>query len=617
VTTDELNEWVARRGAVQDETEPAPAVVVAQSGTRRGWVVAGILLAVAGTAALWKGPVDDSVRIQQLLLRPDIDGAGSPSWDGRFVPYRNNDAELMLFQTDTGQSLRVLGRPEDVRRNFLNFIASPDGSQIAYMLEKAEGGGELRVLNSDGSGERVLFADPKYTYYNPRSWSRDGRWIAAALWETDDVRAIALIDAKDGSHRVLYRSNTPPTNAQISPDGKYVAYNEKNDVYAVPTAGGAPLGAAVGSPRDTLVGWAPDGRLVFSSDRAGTRDLWGVTLQDGRADEPQLLWKDLNMTPLGITKQGDLYYSRSTLQSDLYAAELQGDGLVSDPVLLPKTRYRGKSRAPDYSRDGKALAYLTNADAGPGLAIRIRTLENGEEREIPIGQTRVDQIRWYPDGTSILVQGGWTKPRMGLYKIWIDRRDQDGKAESEPVVEGMDLHQSLNPTFSPDGSKLYFNFLEGPNRTALIQMDVATGRRSKLVAPSVGVLRLFSLSPDGKRIAYDVGPPGVLRDQLFVRDVAGGEARLLRDAELVRSNGGLIWADDRSLVFHSMDSRGIRVDQLIRVPLDGRPSTPLARTGVVMRMAIHPDGRRVIWEAQTWNMEVSRIQNIFRERNPK
>ncbi len=218
----------------------------------------------------------------------------------------------------------------------------------------------------------MLFADPKYIYYNPRSWSPDGRWIAASLWETEELRDVAVIDVKNGTHRVLYRSDAPPTNAQISNDGMYVAYNERNHVYAVPVKGGAPVGIAVGSSRDALIGWAPDGRLVFSSDRAGTSDLWAVTLRDGSAGEPQLLWKDLNMRALGITRQGDLYFSRSTLQNDLYTAEFSDGKLVSVPAPLPSPRYKGKSRAPDYSPDGKSLAYVTNADGAPGLAIRIR-----------------------------------------------------------------------------------------------------------------------------------------------------------------------------------------------------------------------------------------------------
>lgn len=245
------------------------------------------------------------------------------------------------------------------------------------------------------------------------------------------------------------------------------------------------------------------------------------------------------------------------------------------------------------------------------------TLESSAERQILIEPPRVDQIRWCPAGGSLLVQGGWARPKLGLYRVWINRQGKDGKAELEPVVEGIEPHQSMNPTFSPDGSKLYFDRFEGPNRVALVEMDLATGLRKKLLEPSTGVLRLFALSPDGRRIAYDIGPPGVTRDQLFVRELVGGEARLITEAEQLRSNGGLIWANGQALLFHSPDPRGIRVDDLIWIPLNGGPSTPMTRSGVFMRMSIHPDGRHLVWQAQTWNMEVSRIRNVFRERTQK
>ncbi len=129
VTTDELDEWVARRAVTREPKEPFTGVSEPVRKRHWLWAAAGITAMALASAALWKSPADNSVRIQQLLMRPDIDGAGALSWDGRFLPYRNNNAELMLYRIDTGQSQRVLSQPENVRRNFLNFIASPDGSQ--------------------------------------------------------------------------------------------------------------------------------------------------------------------------------------------------------------------------------------------------------------------------------------------------------------------------------------------------------------------------------------------------------------------------------------------------------------------------------------------------------
>jgi Tol biopolymer transport system component len=610
VTTGELDAWVLQRTGSEEASQPeAPRLWT----NWRMWAGAGFVVVALAVLVVWKHTRrDDAVTIRQLLLRPDVDSVGGPSWDGRFVPYRNNNAELLLYDTETRQSSVVLHGPENVRTNFLNFIAAPDGSQVAYMLESQDGGGELRLLMTDGSGERTLLADPKYIYYNPRSWSPDGRTLAAVLWEKDGPRDVVLIDVATGASRVLYGSAAPPTNAQISPDGRYVAYNEHGDVYAVPTEGGTPLAAATGPARDFLIGWAPDGRLVFQSDRSGTNDIWAIKVGEaGR--EPQLLWKDLSMQPLGLTKRGDIFFSRSTLKNDLITAELISGHLAADPTPLPATRYQGKNRAPDYSPDGQSLAYVAPAESAKGFALRIRTLANNEEREIPLPMPRVDQIRWYPDGKAILVQGGWEKmPRRGFYKVllWVE----SGKTSSQvtPVLEGYEkLHQSVNPTFSLDGRSLYFNQLETPTHSAVVRLDLATGLQTKVVEPKDALLRLYSLSPDQKQIVYDVDVPPTTRNRLYVRALSGGEPRLLTEAEAALGNGGLLWANSETILFHSPDPRAIAVNQLTRIPVDGSPSSALAKTGVIMRMSLHPDRRHLMWQSQTYSVEMSVIQNLL------
>lgn len=607
----ELDAWLANRAAFPPPAEPdAPPLL----RSPRVWVFAALvgLMAVAVPfSPLWKSSDDGAVRIRQLLNRSDIDGVGAPSWDGRFVPYRNNKAEMMLYDVETGQSRRVLDRPASVRQNFLLFIASPDGSRVAYLLESMDGPGQLRILNTDGSGDRVLFTDPKYSVVNPRSWSADGQYIAAALWEADGTRDVGVISVADGSLRVLYGSKKPPTNARFSPDGRFVAYNEAGDVFVVPSGGGPPIGAVVHRANDALIGWAPDGRLAFSSDRSGTRDIWGVAFHDGKfAEAPQMLWKDLSMTPLGITEAGDLLYSRSTLLNELYTVELDSAGhLTAQPARLPGTRYEGRNRVPDYSRDGKFLAYVSGSRDSPAIGIRIRTLATGEERELPLPMPRVDNLRWYPDSGALLIRGGGPNSKYGLYRLDLNETEQP----LVPVLsEGVPEHQSVNPMFSPDGKYLYYLALPSKDVSTLMRLNLASGVRKEVLRLKEGFLRMYSLSPDGTQIVFDARTPGAgSRDRLYVAPLSGGEPRLLTEGESARASGGLAWANARTILFHRPDPYGVRLDDLLRVPLDGGPSEKLASTGVIMNMAAHPGGQRIIWESQDWNEELSVIHNLF------
>ncbi|HET7710786.1 MAG TPA: hypothetical protein VFL80_02545, partial [Thermoanaerobaculia bacterium] len=98
---------------------------------------------------------------------------------------------------------------------------SPDGRRVVYFAAMG-GGGNIFEIPSGGTGEpQQLVADPREK--RPTSVSGDGRWIfynAASgsnvdigIWSTTEKRAIAWLATP-------FRES----NARISPDGKWVAY---------------------------------------------------------------------------------------------------------------------------------------------------------------------------------------------------------------------------------------------------------------------------------------------------------------------------------------------------------------------------------------------------------
>ena len=224
---------------------------------------------------------------------------------------------------------------------------------------------------------------------------------------------------------------------------------------------------------------------------------------------------------------------------------------------------------------------------------------------------RVDQIRWYRDGTAILIQGGWTKPSLGFYRVALTAAESSKTAAAVPVLEGLDTMSESgdNPTFSLDGNALYY--LTRANETQSVErLDLASGRRTPVVEIKGDWLRLFALSPDQKQIAYDTQVPRVASNHLFVRDIEGGKPHLLMTAEIVRPQGGLLWPDPVSILFPRTDETNVS-DSLIRVPLDGSTPSDLADTGIIARMALHPDGRQLVWESGSWVQELTMIQNLL------
>jgi Tol biopolymer transport system component len=132
---------------------------------------------------------------------------------------------------------------------------SPDGTQIAYFDGAGDWGHSLRVMNSDGTGTRVVLENAMTTgagHVAGLDWSPDGRHLVFAL-DTQGVYVVRI----DGSGLTKVSSEGfGGADPHWSPDGSLISYNR-----------GDPLGNTSGA----LVIARPDGTPVqeFDYGRSG------------------------------------------------------------------------------------------------------------------------------------------------------------------------------------------------------------------------------------------------------------------------------------------------------------------------------------------------------------
>ncbi len=101
------------------------------------------------------------------------------------------------------------------------------------------------------------------------------------LWE---------VGAAGGVARRLTTHLGEETNAAFSPDGKTIAfaasYEGPREVYTMPATGGLPVRRTFDNAGPAFVGWTPDGKLLFSTNRYSTLpdDQLAVVGPDNRVD---------------------------------------------------------------------------------------------------------------------------------------------------------------------------------------------------------------------------------------------------------------------------------------------------------------------------------------------
>ena len=203
-----------------------------------------------------------------------------------FYTVRAGRNELWERSISEGQDRLLLSSPE---WRFSRPRWSPDGAKLAFSRCAGRGRGiAIAVLNTDGSGERVL-TKPEVVDMEAYDWSKDGQAILGACrFNKSDRYSTCLIpvpnDGDAGDVRVI--ASDPLRNLynqRFSPDQRWItflahdlSYEPTSTVYVVPSTGGAWRPITEGVWFDDKPRWGPDGRvLYFVSNRTGIANVWG------------------------------------------------------------------------------------------------------------------------------------------------------------------------------------------------------------------------------------------------------------------------------------------------------------------------------------------------------
>ena len=589
-----------------------PKVSIAETGPTRGRLTAVLTMAAMASIAavvVMQGPIlnpggplaeaADRTGMTVRLVRddPEGDAMGTISADGRYLScsdWETGNAGICDLVTGEKKVVTQYGDWNDEeawkKSGFTDLnIISPDGKQIAFTYftgsRLPNATAELRVISSDGTGERTLYSKSPYSnggWIIPDAWSSDGKHILARVHLPGEGGrlpgrgnyAIVLVSVSDGSLRTLkelkssrrYRRRT-----FLSQDGSYVAYDSPpnqevadGDVFILPTAGGEAVAVAPHAADDYTLGWTPDsGTLLFASNRSGSFGIWAVAVKNGKpVGEPELMRPHVGaITSAGFDRDGLFYYTLKSEPTNAYTATLDPEtGKATGKPRRVTDRFSGSNDWAVWSPDGKRIAY--RSWQGPsdksGMKISIRSVATNAERDIVPQLATFSRLRWHPDGKSLLVDGRSSRAQApGLYRV--DARSGETTLLAEES-------SSEIADWPRDARELILHYRE-PSR--LVKKNLAGGTETELYRLPEAYRRFFvgSLSPDGKTVAIarmsDEGAGSLLGIS-----VGTGEVRKLSELESgwYRHQLGLsAWSPDSRSIYFALHTKG----QVLRVPAEG------------------------------------------------
>jgi hypothetical protein len=537
--------------AVEAALSPVDPTVTSTRFWRLAAIAATVVAAIAGVWTLLGGGRPGGERNR---LRPagvwsprEISAATclsaiAPSQDGRWITCVTSDGSLVRMSPATGTTeVLVAGRQD--RRIDAGFL-SPDGRQVAYMIGPANSPPtEIHLLDLGTNVDRHIANVPDgLTYLKLSGWQRDGQlhFYALRVAGTGLKGSLGLMDPNVGALEIAFEFPDLPQRSERSPDGDRLAFDllqddgsGARDVQVCDLRSHACAAVASHPAHDFNPVWTPDGRLIFNSDRLGTNGLWITSIDGLRASAPERL-VDLGRTlvwPLGFTETGDLFFSQTRAEMDVFSAEIAGAGAGEQPAAIRLSpRLIGRNKAPVWSADGRSLAYIAQrgpfADSG-AIRVVVQVWPSQSEREfafpMPFNSSR---LAWSPDGRFLALQamlGVRGTATGGIHLINV----ADGRLLTtlvgRPVAETVFL----------DDRTIAFQ-----DDSALRTVDSVTATERLIwQAPPGHNIRGLAASPDGVSLGVLLGAQDQTWSALTVLPSSGGTPR-----EILRRHDAGLWA---------------------------------------------------------------------------
>jgi len=473
---------------------------------------------------------------------------------------------------------------------------SPDGSQIAYVSDRA-GGDNLWIMNADGSEPHAVTDEAEHLVHNP-AWSPDGEYLVGrkAYYSTRSIAAGEIWMFHHGGGNgvnLVERPNAEKDQKNrsepvFSSDGRFVYYSA--DI----TPG------TVWQYNKNSVG------SVFAIKRLELATGVTITLVSGPGGA-------IRPTPSPDGKSLAYLKRRLGLVTQIFVKDMESglerlvfDGFERD--LQESSGSEGNAPSIAWLPDGKSIVFWSagtfhRVDVSDGsvsaIPVHVRTTKKvrpalRSKVKVASDEFNVNGIRWAshtPDKKQVVFQA--------LGYIWL--KDLDS-GEQRRLTRQTD-HYEFYPVFSPDGHRV-LHTTWNDDELGSVRITSLKGKRTTVLTEQPGHYIEPAFSVDGKQVLFRKFQGGYLLSPLW--SLNPGIYHVPADGKqtpqlLSRKGDNAHFNADASRVFFTTQTGKLKTELLLSsVNLNSKDQRDHLQGAKATRFLVSPDGR---WVAFTENFK--------------
>ncbi|MGB8442213.1 MAG: protein kinase [Candidatus Acidiferrales bacterium] len=384
--------------------------------------------------------------------------------------------------------------------------------------------------------------------------------------------------------------NKPMNEARLSPDGHAIAFDSPvgsvAQVFLMLTSGGEPLQLTNDEGQKFVESFSPDGKEVYYGRPLGRNEVWAVPTLGGAPRRVASAWYAIpspdgtsnfyNKTGIsGIFRAGKsglneelLYNSEGTGLTFFPLLVFPGDndllaaGVREDPSNFSLYRINLASHEPVAL--GEVFGNLDVVWAEPGRSILFSRAVNGltniwsyslQDRtlkQITLGAGPDYSPMPDPGGRGIYYVNGKSSGFLTVYHV--------PSKESKDIVS----EDASDPIISPDGKRLMYITFPAPNRNELWVSDIDGGNKVRIATGEV--LGTGTWASDNFHLSYeDVGADA--RDKVYIVGADGSGLRQL--PPMAETPDTAVWSPDQKSIYVSGLSKAGSVATVWRWAVNG------------------------------------------------